>query len=480
MLWLALHFSQLPLEALAQGIAPEGPLAVSDGPVRRPTLVACNTPSLALGVRPGMGVNAALALVPKLGILIRRSHQEAAALTRIAAWAGQFTPHVSLAEPFTILLEVAGSLSLFGGRHRLVTKVREGLKALGYSPRLAIAPTPLGAELLARSGLECHAIDLEDLCEALSQVDILCLPLPEQVRNGLEGLGLRSVRECLSLPRAGLARRFGNEVLDCLDRLTGRRPDPRPAFVPPPSFSVHLTLPAEVSSHEGLLFACRRLLLELCGALRAQQSGIQHLKLVLGHHGLPPTSVPLDLAAPSRDSQHLLGLLRIRLERIPLPGPVQALRLRAGRFSPLPEAKGALFPEHSQSPEEEAQSLLERLRARLGAEAVQGIQSFPDHRPEHAWRLCVPGEEVGIDQGPLRPLWLLKKPLALKAAETGPCLDGNLLTLKQGPERIESGWWDGHDAVRDYYVAESSQGTRLWVFQERGRIGGWFLHGVFG
>jgi protein ImuB len=65
-------------------------------------------------------------------------------------------------------------------------------------------------------------------------------------------------------------------------------------------------------------------------------------------------------------------------------------------------------------------------------------------------------------------------------AETGPCLDGDLLTLKQGPERIESGWWDGQDAVRDYYVAESSQGSRLWVFQERGRMGGWFLHGVFG
>jgi len=51
--------------------------------------------------------------------------------------------------------------------------------------------------------------------------------------------------------------------------------------------------------------------------------------------------------------------------------------------------------------------------------------------------------------------------------------------LLQGPERIESGWWDGKGVARDYYVARPpSQGIRLWVFQER-QSKRWYVHGVF-
>jgi protein ImuB len=50
--------------------------------------------------------------------------------------------------------------------------------------------------------------------------------------------------------------------------------------------------------------------------------------------------------------------------------------------------------------------------------------------------------------------------------------------LKGGMERIESGWWDGRDADRDYYVAQDRHGARLWVYCERAS-GEWFVHGLF-
>ena len=52
------------------------------------------------------------------------------------------------------------------------------------------------------------------------------------------------------------------------------------------------------------------------------------------------------------------------------------------------------------------------------------------------------------------------------------------LELKSGPERIESGWWDGMDVVRDYYVAQGRNGSQLWVFRDRSS-GAWFVHGLF-
>jgi protein ImuB len=73
---------------------------------------------------------------------------------------------------------------------------------------------------------------------------------------------------------------------------------------------------------------------------------------------------------------------------------------------------------------------------------------------------------------PVRPLWLLHEPYALP---TGPA--GASLQLESGPERIESGWWDGHDVGRDYFVGRNERGEALWLYRDR--EGGWFVHGVF-
>ena len=109
-----------------------------------------------------------------------------------------------------------------------------------------------------------------------------------------------------------------------------------------------------------------------------------------------------------------------------------------------------------------APQLVERLRARLGEEAVYGVASIPEHRPEAAWRrvheLSLASvrrvSEKMTDQSPgdgmPRPVWLLDAPLPLP----------DDLILEQGPERIESGWWDGRGVARDYYVARQHSGAR--------------------
>jgi protein ImuB len=50
--------------------------------------------------------------------------------------------------------------------------------------------------------------------------------------------------------------------------------------------------------------------------------------------------------------------------------------------------------------------------------------------------------------------------------------------LLHGPERIESGWWDGGDVRRDYYSTRSGEGAQLWVFHDR-RAGEWYLQGLW-
>ena len=57
--------------------------------------------------------------------------------------------------------------------------------------------------------------------------------------------------------------------------------------------------------------------------------------------------------------------------------------------------------------------------------------------------------------------------------------EGRTLQLVSGPERIESGWWDGADVTRDYYVARTADGAQWGIFRECGASRGWFVHGCF-
>ncbi|MEJ2346380.1 MAG: DNA polymerase Y family protein [Gammaproteobacteria bacterium] len=481
MLWLSVYLPHLSLERLLRGgVEDTGgqPLVVYTSNGSGQWIHARNRAAARLGIAPGMSLGAAASLADTLHSHVYDPDAELAALQGIAAWAEQFTSTISLQPPQGLLLEIEGSLSLFGGAESLRSRVVRGLRELGYRPRTAVAPTPLGAWLLARAAYSRPVTDRTVLAAILRQLPIEILERPEYLLQSLRAMGMRTIGDCLHLPRAGLARRLGPEFVQYLDRALGRIPEPRPAFRQPQRFQRQLTLPAEVSATEALLFASRRLLLELSGFLSARGKGVQQIRLALLHHHASPTRLDLGLVRPSRDAEHLLGLLRERLERLELRAPVAGIGLEAEHLATLNEDNRDLFTA-ARSQRQDWPQLVERLRARLGHDAVRGVAPVAEHRPERAWRYCDPGQFHDSGGNPARPLWLLRRPEPLKVCEGLPWLDGRLL-LERGPERIESGWWDGRDAARDYFVARNEQHERFWVFRELRKPGRWFLHGVFG
>jgi protein ImuB len=424
-----------------------------------------------------MTLTAASALAPALHALERSPQTEARALDGLAAWAGQFTSWVSLVPARGLLLEIGGSLGLLGGPGEVRAQVRRGLSDLGYRAALAVAPTALGAWWLARGGDGGAVHDREGLAQRLARLPLAATDLSIDQQSSLEGLGLQSVGDLMRLPRAGLARRLGTEVVSLLDRALGRVPDPREPYTPPRAFAARLALPSGVAEVEALLFALRRLILELVGYLQAMGGGVERVAVGLEHPHPPPTRLAVTLAGPSRDDRHLQLLVRERLQRVCLPGLVEAVSLEAGHIVALDARSRDLFGERA-SVGEGWEQLVDRLRARLGQEAVHGLAAVADHRPERAWCPAPAGTAGPRDPGGRRPFWLLDPPRGLAARGERPCW-GGVLTLLEGPERVEGGWWDGADVSRDYYVAENLAGERCWVFRERNAAGRWFLHGIF-
>lgn len=446
----------------------------------RQRILVCDAKAGARGLRSGMPVAAALALAPGLRLRERDAAAETEALLGIAAWAMQCTPSVALDFPDLVLLEVSGSLKLFGSLGEIEARLRHGLAAMGYSARLAAAPTARAASWFARAGKHCLIADAALLEGELCALPLSVLQCAEY--EALSSIGAERIGDLLALPRDGMARRFGQGLLDALDQARGRLPDPRSAFVLPEKFCAAIELPAEATQAEALLFAAKRLLAQLEGFLAARAAGTRRLLLCFAHRAAPATRIELGMVSTCREAAHFALLLRERLQQTALAEPVRAIALEVHAIEPLEPSSRNLFSDTLREAGNWPR-LIERLRSRLGAAAVQGIGVCADHRPERA---SVPLDRASAEPGAaqlaldfnLRPFWLLERPQALEEKESVPCHHGPLKLLA-GPERIESGWWDGADVARDYFIARAGDEALLWIYRERSPAGAWYLHGIF-
>ena len=474
MLWICLHFPDLPLAVFARANARAAPVIVSSVS-HRPDVMAANDAARKRGIVPGLSIAAALALDSGITTHLRDERAEAQALKGIALWAGQWTPTISIEPPANVLLEIAGGLSYFGGLEKLLGRIDAGLAAIGFSAVVATAPTAGAASLFARSGWAIVVEEHADCARRLAALPVALLDSAQAALDTLSGLGVRTIGEMLALPRDGVARRFGQALLDEIERALGTLPDPRPLFVPPERYQGQLELPAPVAEVEALLFGIKRLVVELAGFLHGRGMGVTRLRCDLVHEDVAPTSIVLGLTA-TRQIEHVMTVLRERLAREELPDRVEAIRLVSEETAPLGAKESDFFPVASRSSEAGVQ-LVERLRARLGEDAVQALQLRADHRPElSSGRTLMIGDVApAVDArglSPLRPLWLLASPRPLGADPAAA-----EVRLVSGPERIETGWWDGNDVGRDYFVGRGVRGEALWLYRER--EGGWFVHGIF-
>jgi protein ImuB len=379
-------------------------------------------------------------------------------------------------------LEVCGSLKLFGGLNKLRTTLRTGLHKRGHAPVMACTPTALASLWAARAGLEPDVLALAELPRLLACVPVRHLGWPGSIQKALAQMGVTTLGDCLRLPRQGFARRFGPGRLRELDQGLGRSAEVRRHQVFPVHFRDSLELPADTADTGLLLEGFRILGDRLQACLKSRQASVRTLWCHLHHLDGLDTRIPISLRQASADISLFLGILRLRLDAGALPGVATRLMLDAD-LVPGSSGGGTDLLGKPLHPDDGLTGLLERLRARLGRQAVHGLALVPEHRPERAWRpVDDPLAEGALaagpaGRGPARPPWLLSAPRSLPVLKGHPAFQG-LLCIERGPERIETGWWDGADVRRDYYIAINRQGARLWIYQDL-RSSAWYLHGVF-
>lgn len=414
------------------------------------------------------------------------AESEQAKLAGLAAWAYELTPLVSLEPPDGLLLEVQGSLKLFGGVAAVKRKLAAEIGRRRIRCNLCAAPTPSAALWLARYA-EADVLAADVLAGRLGAVSLAATRWPEDVLALLAEMGLLTVGDCLRLPRDGFARRVGTQYLGQLDKALGKQADPRPEFRVPSGLGGTIEFSGERTGTAVFAGALENIVTRIAADLRHRQCQAQSLRIVFQHARRPATVSLLQLVEPAHELPRLLDPLIARLERLVMPAPVVAVGVHADELVAMRIEEAMLFTSGGlpgQAPASAA-ALVERLRGRFGVEGVYGLGLAREHRPERAWikitdQLLRGAVDETLQQPlvPARPLWILPAPLPLSAADLSRATASNEDGQAE-PERIESGWWDGRDAKRDYYAVTTAQGQRLWIYQDR-HSSHWYLHGLFG
>jgi len=476
MLWLCISLPQLSLEALRPDESSELTV-VTDCEANARWIICCNDAAQRGGLKVGMSYTTALAIRSGITMLERKPQAERAALERLAAWAYQFSSTVIIGEAplelrrartAALWLEIGASLRLFGGFRKLIETLEAELTKLDYSYQLGIAPTLEGAALLARAEIRLALTTTQALLARIRDLPVTHLALAPEITQQLYMVGVRTIGAALELPRDAVARRFGPQSSNYLDRLVGAAPDPRDAFKLPHVYSARFEFGFELSNTQALLFPVRRMLREFAGFLIARDTGTQRFTLAFSHRECAATELKIGMSIPARNSEQFFTLVREQLQRVQLPGPTIELALHATEFS-LPTGLQADLLNGAVQEAEELSHTIDRVAARLGDEHVYTVRAVAEHRPEASWTAAKHGEKALAPAFPPRPLWLLPTPKPLQSSS---------MPIAGKPERIESGWWDDRDAQRDYYILRTSEGSQWWVFKDL-RDSNWYLHGYW-
>ena len=499
------HLPRFPVQrrVLEEPALSGRPLALVHEERQALRVVFASAAAQSAGIRTGMTLSAARALLPALHDVRYDLRAEQQALSSLAEGLLRFAPAFMPSAPDGLWLD-ASAASLFGGEAGLARRLMDQARSAGFRARLVLASQLFTARALARYGSEaCTAVEEGSAAAGLAILPLQALEEAPEVVASLRALGLTTLGELAALAPNRAMSWAGAAGLRA-QRLARGEDDARllPAVLPEVVEEVR-TLEAPVESLEPLLFALKGLLDRVASRLRGRQQAAVRLNLTLMVDPAGPHPVPLALARPTTDPKLLLDLVRNRLESVRLDGPVATLVLTVEAACPDHGQQGVLGD--GPSGDAALETVLARLTTALGPEALGSPVLADDHRPEAAHApgpFQPPRRESGllaeVERGSLRqqsvPDWQLERPVRLlpgtgtplevEVGQGGELRSARVLNQRRtvlavaGPERLGGQWWSETPFQRDYYRVHFEGLGPTWVYRNA-LDGRFYLHGLF-
>lgn len=457
-------------------------------------LAAVDPAAAAEGLSPGMTLADARAALPDLAVADANPTAENNSLGRLAGWCGRWTPWTATDGTDGLVLDVSGCAHLFGGEAPLLEQIRCRLHDFGFSVRAALADTPAAAWAWARFG-GGGMLAAGSQATALASLPVAALRLPAILVHSLEQLDLATIADIAALPRAPLARRFGDTPLRRLDQAMGRLAEPIGPQPPATDWSLCRTFAEPIGRTEDVAAGLQMLLRELTSGLAKANRGVRRLAFTIYRVDGTTQGWSIGTARPSRSCEHLARLCIEPLQRLDAGFGIEALRLAATETEPLSLTQ--IDWEKEDATAEAFTHLIDRIQQRFGTDRIFRLAPVGSHRPERAVASIAalsPARRAGWATPLPRPVRLLPVPEPITV--TAPVPDDPPVAFRwrgvyrrvvcaEGPERIAAEWWQAatEAPARDYYWVEDDTGRRYWLFRDGAYVAGyparWYLHGLF-
>lgn len=471
------------------------PFVLSAASNGRMVITASNVTAEESGVFPGMVVADARAIVPELEVLVDKPGFSEKLLNRIALWCVRFSPLVSVDLPDGIILDATGCSHLWNGDQEYVDAIAGRLHEFGYDVRISMADTIGCAWAIARFGKQSQVIEKGRQLDALLGLPSEALRLSEENTVLLHKLGLRQVSQVLAIPRLSLRRRFGQLILDRLDKALGNEYENIIPVIAAEPWQERLYCLEAIVTLGGIQIALKRLLEALCSKLQKEEKGLRSARLKGFRVDGKTVQVEIGTSRPSTSVSHLFKLFELKLPGFDPESGVELFILEAPVVEDYSPVQQEVWRVAESQTGIQLSELLDRLAGKYGSGKI--TRYLPD---EHYWPERSIKPAVSLTEKPktqwradrLRPFELLPVPERIEV--TAPIPDyppmlfrhkGKLHTVKKadGPERIEQEWWIEDGEHRDYYAVEDETGKRYWIFRE-GHYSGdntpqWYIHGFF-
>lgn len=443
-----------------------------------------NQAAEAQGLHRGMGFSDARAYCPDLQSQPANTRADARFLHMLARWSKRYCPWVGLDGADGLMLNIAGSAHLFGGEAAMLDDMRHRLTRAGLNGQLAVAGTRGAAWALSHYGAANRNVQEN---ADIAPLPVAALRLDPKSDTALQRLGVRTIADLIALPRATVARRFGQDVVLRLDQALGAQDEVISPLTDAPHYGVRMTLPEPVGLSADVMAGTARLLERLCAKLKHHDMGARRLQLSLRRVDQGAQQVELRLAAPMHDAARILPLFERGVGQIDAGFGIDQLRLEATQVEHLPKAQ---ITHASAARPDGLEDLITRLGNRIGLDNIQRFLPADSHIPERSFTIAPAAYSTA--QGP----WVTLRPRPLRLFTPEPIAGTSPRPPHQfrwrriplttgratGPERIAPEWWlpDGNwrTGLRDYWKVDTTQGRRLWLFYTP-QNPGWFVQGEF-
>jgi nucleotidyltransferase/DNA polymerase involved in DNA repair len=260
----------------------------------------------------------------------------------------------------------------------------------GFKPRIGVGGSRFVAEVAARRAEigDLVVVPQGNEGDFLSPLPVGQLPLPPEVVEKLELLGVKTIGQVASFPPGALEDQFGPWVKQVHDLARGI--DPRPIIPRPKRESLYAEkgFDQTVQDQEALVMALASLLDKLLPSLqkRGRLCGMVEVRISLerGKGSL----FSWHLKEPSASRDNILQSLRYRLDRLALEGPVSAVGLGLTALGGEQKKQSSLFPWKVNQPEA-VRLAAARLREKFGRSPIQQMVAVEpsSHLPERRFAL---------------------------------------------------------------------------------------------